>query len=163
MRKTLIIGYGNPIRGDDVIGPLAVERLVERGLPNDVEAIACHALTIELAAELADCERAIFIDAATGGKPGQVQIRLLVPAADPHSMLVHTLDPSGLLAWCRHLYGRAPEAYLLTLTGSYFGYADGELSPVVAAALGCLIDQVARLCESPGLGPSRASPVQDKS
>ena len=123
MDKTLIIGYGSPIRGDDAIGPLAVERLVERGLPVGVEAIARHVLTAELVTELVGCGRAIFLDAAAGGEPGKVQVHRLEPDVDAHSTMAHFLDPSELLVWCRQLYGQAPEAYLVTVTGACFDYA----------------------------------------
>ena len=145
MDKTLIIGYGSPIRGDDAIGPLAVERLVERGLPAGVEAIARHVLTAELVTELAGRERVIFLDAAAGGEPGMVQVHCLEPDADAHSTMAHFLDPSELLAWCRQLYGQAPEAYLITATGACFDYAHCQLSPVAEAALDRLLEQVERV------------------
>lgn len=154
MDKTLIIGYGSPIRGDDAIGPLAVERLVERGLPVGVEAIARHVLTAELVTELVGRERVIFIDAAADAEPGAVQCRRIDPDADTLSTMAHFLDPRELLAWCQGLHGRAPVGYLITAGGASFDYAHCELTPIAEAALERLLDQVARLCENPGLESS---------
>ncbi|MGQ9830303.1 MAG: hydrogenase maturation protease [Thermochromatium sp.] len=150
MAKTLIIGYGNPIRGDDAIGPLAIERLVERGLPVGVDAIARHGLTAELVTELVAYQRAIFIDAVTSGEPGTVQARRLEPEVQARSTIAHVLDPSELLAWCRQLYGQTPETYLITVAGACFDYAYYQLSPVVEAALERLLEQVERVWADEG-------------
>ena len=143
----LIIGYGSPIRGDDAIGPLAVERLVERGLPDGVNALARHVLTAELVTELEGCERVLFLDAAVGGEPGAVQVRRLTADVNAHSTLAHVLDPAELLAWCQRLYGHAPDAYLITATGDRFDYAHCQLSPIAAAALERLVAQVEQFWE----------------
>jgi hydrogenase maturation protease len=114
-------------------------------LPVGVDAIARHVLTAELVTELVGRERAIFLDAAAGGEPGTVQVHRLEPDVDAHSTMAHFLDPSELLAWCQRLYGQAPEAYLITVTGDCFDYAHCQLSPVVEAALERLLEQVERL------------------
>ena len=139
---TLIIGYGSPIRGDDAIGLIAVERLVERGLAADVTALARHVLTAELVTELECCQRVIFLDAAAIGEPGAIAVRRIAPDVTAHSTLAHVLDPAELLAWCQRLFGHAPEAYLITVTGACFDYAHCQLSPIAAAALEHLIVQV---------------------
>ncbi|MCU0764787.1 MAG: hypothetical protein MUF32_01875, partial [Burkholderiaceae bacterium] len=58
--RTLVIGYGSPIRGDDAVGPLAAEALSARPLPPGVTVLARHVLTAELAEDLAAAERVIF-------------------------------------------------------------------------------------------------------
>ena len=147
MDKTLIIGYGSPIRGDDAIGPLAVERLVERGLPVGVEAIARHVLTAELVTELTDQDRVIFLDAAADAEPGAVHCRRIEPDASALSTMAHFLDPRELLAWCQGLHGRAPEGYLITAGGACFDYAHCQLTPIAEAALERLLEQVAWLTQ----------------
>ena len=51
--RTLVVGYGSPIRGDDAIGPLAAEALAATPLPEGVRVEARHVLTAELAEEFA--------------------------------------------------------------------------------------------------------------
>ena len=83
MPHTLIIGYGNPLRGDDGVGPRAAELLVEEDgvtsplLPDGVQVLVCHQLTIELAPQIAEADRLILIDAiasdaTTTGEPGSI-------------------------------------------------------------------------------------------
>lgn len=151
--RTLIIGYGSPIRGDDAIGPLVAERLQAADPSGDIEVMARHILTAELVADLVERELVIFLDAAVEGIPGQVRCRRLAPAADAVSTMAHFLDPRELLAWCETLYGQAPESWLVTACGASFDYADYRLSPTALAAIQPMIDWVHRLIDRPlGVG-----------
>jgi hydrogenase maturation protease len=117
--RVLLIGYGNPLRGDDALGPMAVERL--RPLLTDAELLSCHQLAPELAERLAGCELALFVDAAACGEPGTVRLqRRLRPQADGVASLTHHVQPAALLALAQELYGRAPAAMLVTGSGATF-------------------------------------------
>jgi Ni,Fe-hydrogenase maturation factor len=59
---TVVIGYGNDLRGDDALGPLAATAVAEWDMPG-VQAIAAHQLMPELAEPLAQADLAIFVDA----------------------------------------------------------------------------------------------------
>lgn len=120
----LVIGYGNPLRGDDGIGP-AVAEAVEGLKPPGVRVRVVHQLTPELAAEIAESRLVVFADAAAGGEP-VTAVRLESDAAG--DVMTHAADPRGLLALTRAVYGRAPEAWLVTAAGADFGFRDG-LSP----------------------------------
>jgi len=147
MLKTLIIGYGNPLRGDDGIGIRAAELLAgETGgetppLPDGVEVIACHQLSVELAAAIAEAERLILIDACVGDELGAIREQPLTPMPPQSSSLSHHLDARGLLAAAQMLYGKAPPTILLTVSGGDFGYSE-RLSPPVAAALPGLLARI---------------------
>jgi hydrogenase maturation protease len=147
MPHTLIIGYGNPLRGDDGVGPHAAELLADRGevtpplLPDDVEVLVCHQLTIELAPQIAEADRLILIDATARGEPGALQQRTLTPAIPQSASLTHHVDVQGLLAAAQMLYGHAPETVLFTVSGGSFDYGEA-LSPAVAAALPGLLAQI---------------------
>jgi hydrogenase maturation protease len=118
----LVIGYGNPLRGDDGIGPAVAEGVAALGLPR-VRTIAAHQLTPELAADLTDAKLVIFVDAAVGTDP-VAAVRLDGPATTP-SALTHAVDPRGLVALARAVYGQAPEAWLVTAAGSDFDFRNG--------------------------------------
>ncbi len=147
--RTLIIGYGSPIRGDDAIGPLAADRLaalLEQGdLPEWIEVQARHILTAELVEDLGRAERVIFLDAAADTPAGEVRCRPLLPDANAISTMAHFHDPRELLAWCDALYGRTPEAWLVSAGGAVFDYANYSLSPTARHALGPMVDQVLAL------------------
>jgi hydrogenase maturation protease len=126
MTRVLLIGYGNALRGDDAIGAMAVEHLRAQlaGAPPEqaaqLEFTSCHQLTPELAEPLAHCDLAIFVDAAATGEPGTVQLRQLQGkcATKEAASLTHHLEPRSLLALAHALYGRAPEAMLVTGSGA---------------------------------------------
>jgi hydrogenase maturation protease len=149
--RTLVIGYGSPIRGDDAIGPLAAEALAAQTLPPGLTVLARHVLTAELAADLAAAHRVIFLDAESGAAPGSVRVRELAADAGNVSTMAHFHDPRELLAWCEVLYGHAPRAWLVTAAGASFDYAHCQLSPAASAALATMLDEVRRLT---GAAPS---------
>lgn len=149
--RTLVIGYGSPIRGDDAIGPLAAEALSAQPLPPGLVVLARHVLTAELAADLAAADRVIFLDAESGATPGSVRVRELAADAGSVSTMAHFHDPRELLAWCEVLYGHAPRAWLVTAAGATFDYAHCQLSPAASGALATMLDEVRRLT---GAAPS---------
>jgi hydrogenase maturation protease len=69
---TLVLGLGNPLRGDDGIGPAVIEWLQAHDLLPDVVAIDGGTRGLELVLTLADCRRALIVDAANIGRtPGE--------------------------------------------------------------------------------------------
>lgn len=124
MATVLVIGYGNTLRGDDGIGPAVAADVARLGLPG-VRAIAVHQLTPELAADLAETDLVVFVDAAMSGEPVSV-LQLEAVAAD--SGMTHATDPRGLLALAFAVYGGSPRAWLVTAAGADYGFRDG-LSP----------------------------------
>ncbi|KAA6182976.1 hydrogenase maturation protease [Thiohalocapsa marina] len=145
-RRALIIGYGSPIRGDDAIGPLAADRLAslkEAGrLPDSVDIQSRHILTAELVEDMQGADLALFLDASADTAPGEVRCRPLTPDATALSTMAHFHDPRELLAWCQALYGKAPEAWLISAGGAEWGYASYQLSATAQAALEPMIGQV---------------------
>jgi hydrogenase maturation protease len=146
--RALIIGYGSPIRGDDAIGPLAADRLaglLELGtLPDWVEVQSRHILTAELVEDLERADMVIFLDAAEDTAPGEVRCRELRPDATAMSTMAHFHDPRELLAWCEALYGRAPQAWLISAGGAEWDYASYQLSDIASAALQPMVEQAMR-------------------
>jgi len=147
--KTLIIGYGSPIRGDDAIGPLAADALEASPLPEGVTVISRHILTAELTEDIAAADRVIFLDATVEGEPGEVQVRRLAADATALSSMAHFLDPRELLAWAQTLYQREPAAYLVSAAGLTFDYANYALSPTASAALQPMLERVRALIAEP--------------
>jgi hydrogenase maturation protease len=154
--RTLVIGYGSPIRGDDAIGPLAAEQLAAGPVPDGVRIVARHVLTAELAEDLAGVDRVVFLDATVEGSPGEVRVRDLAPDARAVSTMAHFHDPRELLAWCETLYGRTPRAWLVSVAGQSFDYASYRLTPCAEAAVAAMLAEVRCLIAPPppSAGPS---------
>src|ERR1035438_8030803 len=124
MPHTLILAYGNPLRGDDGLGPEAGERLRSMIHDPDVEIRTLHQLTPELMEPISRAARVIFIDACEGMVPGEIVERSVEPStAAPR--FTHHATPEALLAGARALYGRAAAATALTVAGADFSLSSG--------------------------------------
>jgi hydrogenase maturation protease len=143
MAQGLVIGYGNPMRRDDGVGWQAVEEL-SRELPADlVDCISVRQLSPELAERLSALRAVIFVKAHAEGEPGSLECRRVEPR--PHeSPLLHELDPPGLLAIAKALYGANPKAAVVSVAGESFEHGN-ELSPPVEAALPDVVVAVRKL------------------
>ena len=144
MSYTLIIGYGNPSRGDDALGYYAAQSLSELVKDEKIKIITCHQLTPELAAEVARFEKVIFIDASIGEQPGILRVTKIAHTQTAKSIFSHQLDPESILACSQALYGQVPEAYLVTITANSFEYIE-DLSVAVRNRLPELTDAIYQL------------------
>jgi len=122
----LVIGYGNTLRRDDGVGPKVAEAVAKLALPG-VRALACPLLTPELAEAVSRARIVIFVDAAVDA-PREVQMRALAPA-DSSQVMAHAASPATVLALARDVFGRAPEAWWLTIPVEDLGLGE-ELSPL---------------------------------
>jgi hydrogenase maturation protease len=151
----LVIGYGNPLRGDDAAGREVAAAVAGWGLP-DVQALAVHQLTPELAGPLAGARLAVFVDAYHAPDGGAVNVRRLGRARGP-AALGHTGDPRFLLGLAQALYGRRPRAWLVTVPGVDFAFGE-TLSPAAWDGVRDALRRVAQLlggAEAPA-GAARA-------
>jgi hydrogenase maturation protease len=118
--STMIIGYGNDLRGDDGAGPWVAARIEERRFAG-VRVRIAHQLLPELASELATCDRAVFVDARQGDECDRVDVAIVRPAIDGSSEFTfHEGTPERILALSQRLYGRAPTAWLISIPGQDF-------------------------------------------
>ena len=144
MAQTLIIGYGNPLRGDDGLGWYAAQRLAAVLPHHKAQIETCHQLTPELAEPISRADLVIFIDAEQQAPAGKLSCRHLAPGAVLPGTLSHYLTPLMLLAWAQELYGTCPEAVVLSVSSQSFGCGE-ELSPCVAAVLPELLERICAL------------------
>ena len=133
MAHILIVGYGNPMRGDDGLGWTVAAELFRQNHSPEFEILPCHQLTPELASNMQAVEVVVFVDCAREGEPGEFRYTEVQPEADP-SAFTHELTPAGLLSLTCELFGVCPRTYLLSICGAQFGTGDG-LSPEVARSL----------------------------
>lgn len=118
----LIIGIGNPSRGDDALGPLLIERLEALNLPN-VELLTDFQLQVEFALDLQNRQQVIFIDASLNAElPFEFTP---VQAVEDHSYSSHALSPGAVLHAYRKLYGEPPPAFVLAIRGESFELGEG--------------------------------------
>jgi len=127
---TLVIGFGNPLRGDDGAGA-SVARAAQLTRP-DVAVLTPHQLLPELAPDIAAADVVVFIDAATDVPAGEVRCQAVAPAAALR--LDHILSPAALVGLGLVAFGHAPQAWLVEIGAASFE-PGGTLTPLVASAV----------------------------
>jgi hydrogenase maturation protease len=148
MPKILIIGWGNPLRGDDAFGWRAAERLSELLQDRDVAVRVSHQLMPEFAEEISRSHLVIFIDAACdNGLSGEVRFERVEPRRSQTAAFSHQMDPPALLGMTEALYGVCPEAFFFSVVGRSFEHGE-ELSPEVQSALPVVIERVQAVCST---------------
>ena len=140
MSDTLVIGYGNPLRQDDGVGPRVAEVVAAWNRPG-VRALALQQLLPELAQTLATVRQVIFVDASATEEA--VQLRPLTLENEEHS-LTHHGDPRWLLSLTARLYHHHPRAWLLTIPASKLDFGE-ELSFTTARGLETALLHIERL------------------
>lgn len=120
--KVLLIGFGNPGRRDDGLGP-ALAEAVERLDIAHVTVEADYQLTVEDAAMVAEHDVVVFADAdTTGPEPFGFQRIEPVRAIGFSS---HSVRPQALLALAADLFSKSVPGYLLGIRGYAFNeYAE---------------------------------------
>lgn len=125
--KTLVIGYGNTLRGDDGVGVWVADRLHEKRSAG-METLAVHQLTPELAMKILGADRVCFLDASRFplDAPCLTSIDPDTPAQNPG----HILNPQALMNLAKALAedGRVPPAWLVRLPAQDLGFGC-RLSP----------------------------------
>lgn len=124
----LVIGYGNPLRSDDGLGLYLAQKM-----GRDCQVMTQMQLMPELAEPISRAERVVFIDAGMGTTPGEVTCATVKPMPITGAF-THHVTPASLLVAAQELYGAAPEAILISVTGASFDYGC-VFSPPIQAQL----------------------------
>jgi hydrogenase maturation protease len=147
VRKVLIVGYGNSMRGDDVAGCRVAKMLQDHYHADpEVRVIGAHQLTPEMAEDISGSEFVLFLDAAVGAQTGEIKHAQVIPHPGPLSF-AHSLAPDVLLSAALELYGSVPPAELLTIAGDSFELST-RMSNVVRARLPALFEKARVIVDS---------------
>jgi len=129
---TLVIAYGNRLRGDDGVGPAAGD-IVKSWQTPGVKVLIVQQLLPELIEEMKHAARVLFVDGAINVSNSAYIGSIVVPKKSRRSLGHHEL-PANLLALLRDLEGRAPEAWLLTISASSFEHGE-QITPLAEKCL----------------------------
>lgn len=144
----LIVAYGNSLRRDDGAGFALADALesIWRREGREVERVDSHQLLPEHAEDVAadGVSAVVFADARVARREeeenGSFAIRVCRLEAEARSPAVgHHLDPTVIMLYARHLYGKDPPAWIVTVPGVDFGHGEG-LSETARSALETLPD-----------------------
>jgi hydrogenase maturation protease len=131
MPGVLIIGYGNPLRGDDGLG-WQVANEIARNADESIEVVATHQLTPELAEPISAVDLVIFVDASSGGQPGSWQCEPITEDPVGSQAFTHYFTPASLLGYANAIFNAKPAALLISAAAGSFDCAEA-LTPHVAA------------------------------
>jgi len=157
-RPVLVLGLGNPLRGDDGIGPAVIAALRQVELPSKVELLDGGTAGLSLLSAIAGRQRLLVVDAADMGRPagtvlclrpGEVSLERVEAPISPHQLgLVETLDLAGQLGLAPHM------VQIFAVQPGQIGWGQ-ELSPEVQACLPQIVADV--LVEIDGPKKARAT------
>ena len=144
-----VVGCGNPLRGDDGVGPVLVRRLRDDGVPSGVRLVDGGTAGADVAAQMRGARRVIVVDASgTGATPGTVyrvpgrEVEDMPPLSGLHS---HSFRWDHALAFARWLLG---DDYPSDVTAYLIEAADrtpgGELSVPVRQAMDQVLGLIRR-------------------
>lgn len=133
--RWLVVGLGNPLRGDDGLGARVVELLAGAG----VDTWAEHGPTPELAERVARYSRVVFVDAAIDDSSGARELRgsregkgaddpdedivlhpVITLGPAPTGLLGHALDVPTVITLARALFGFRGDAFVCALRAERF-------------------------------------------
>jgi hydrogenase maturation protease len=133
LADVLVIGFGNPGRLDDGLGPELAKAVERQQLPG-VTVDADYQLTVEDAAEVARHDVVIFADADVSG-PEPFWVKRIHAGREHLSFTSHSVEPQDVLTLAKQLFHAEPEAYLLGVRGYEFNEFGERLSPQAQANL----------------------------
>jgi hydrogenase maturation protease len=124
-RSTLLLGLGNPCRGDDGLGPALAARF-EADRPPGVEVDVNYQLTPEDCLKLVEFDAVVLMDAAAACELpftfGEVT------AASRTSLSTHSVAPESVAAYARDLFRAEGRLYVLGIRGVAFAFFEERLS-----------------------------------
>jgi hydrogenase maturation protease len=162
--RTLIIGLGNPILGDDGIGWRAVEAFRDQyasflaDQPVNIDFLSVGGLS--LMERMVDFERAILVDAALTGKHpsgfvAAFPIEQLPKFAQGHLSSSHDTTLQNALAVGRQMGASLPvEIWVITIEAENTYEFSEQLSPAVASAIPQAVEVVWKLLAFTRANPS---------
>jgi hydrogenase maturation protease len=121
-QSIFVLGYGNPGRQDDGLGPKAAERIASLGLPF-VTTDAAFQLNIEDAEAISGYNAVIFVDASVSA-PEPFSFDSLSPA-DEVTFTSHSVSPGSIMRLCADHFGPAPQAWVMAIRGYSFEFEEG--------------------------------------
>ena len=149
MKKILVAGMGNLLRGDDGFGIRVVERLTTMSLPAGVELFDAGGAGVALAQKLMDgYDACIIVDATLQrGAPGTLYRFQPQVTQAPTEIGMHNLDPSKVLVLAQALDALPADVLVIGCEPENTEELCEELSPPVFAAVDKAVEMVLREME----------------
>ncbi len=134
--NTLVIGYGNPGRLDDGLGPAFAEQVQAMNLP-DVAVESNYQLNIEDAELISKYDVVVFADASVDAVE-PFEFKPMTPGDPVVGFSSHSITAESLLGLAEQLFDARPRAYAMAIRGYAFNafgeYLSGQAEQNLSAA-----------------------------
>jgi hydrogenase maturation protease len=152
-KKILVAGVGNIFMGDDAFGSEVARRLMDEGLPAEVQVTDFGIRSYDLAYALMDGYDVTILIDATSQKQPPGTVYLIQPDLSQLDQLdgmmgdAHSMNPVNVLRMLRTLGGSLGKLYLIGCEPAILEVEDGRmgLSEVVEAAIPQAIELIKSL------------------
>ncbi len=129
----LVIGYGNPGRLDDGLGPAFAEKIEALNLPG-LTVESNYQLNIEDAELISKFDIVVFADASVDAD-APFEFRPLEPKAPMVGFSSHSITAESLLGLAENLFNAKPPAFAMAIRGYEFNEFGEVLSEKATANL----------------------------
>lgn len=146
-KNLLVIGVGNTLREDDGVGINLVRRL-KACFPSWLNCIEIYEPDIILAQKIADFDNLLIVDAMVIENNEPYRVIPLEPAKSfipLGGFATHVFDWTTILAMAKELFDQSPEARVLGVSASNFGFSE-SLSPLCKANAEKAFDFLVQYC-----------------
>jgi hydrogenase maturation protease len=134
VKKILLIGFGNPARADDGLGPAVAENIGTKNLPG-VTVDADYQLTIEDSAAVAENDVAIFADSSVNCTE-PFSFVTIIAAKTGGSFSSHSVEPAEVMGLAQSLFKSKAKGYILAVRGYKFDEFDSPMTEKAKENLG---------------------------
>ncbi len=140
----VVVGYGNPLRGDDAVGWRVAESVATDARLVGAHVLTAHQLLPELAVELGEAGLAVLVDARVGEPPGSISVMHIAPCAE-RGPFGHHLTPAALAALAVAVAGRSADVVVVSIgiestePGAGLSHAVAEAVPAVREVVADLV------------------------
>ena len=124
--NVIVLGYGNPFRTDDGVGPVGAEAIAQwlEDEGHEVTTWIGHQLLPEVVLELEGKDLAIFVDASVEQYPDGFRICEVLPSADLDGLNLHTCTPGWIMHLAMQMNVNVPKMIMITISGANFDFGD---------------------------------------
>jgi hydrogenase maturation protease len=148
--KTVILGVGNVLMGDEGVGVLVARQLAGVDLPAGVDVVDGGTGGFHLLQYFEEYDRVVLVDATLDGQaPGSVSVTKPRFSSDyPPTLSAHDIGLKDLLD-AVYLLGHTPEVVLFAISVAIVDGVTLELSPDVATVVPRVARQVREYLSAP--------------
>ncbi len=124
--NVIVLGYGNPFRMDDGVGPVGARAIAKWFEESGYEVTTWigHQLLPEVVLELEGKDLAVFVDTTVEQHPEGFAIYEVLPSVATDGFNLHTCTPGWVKRIAIQMSIAMPKTIMVTISGTNFDFGD---------------------------------------